>query len=67
MYSAFSVVNGTSSNLASRAFCGPEYAVFGTNVELPSELKAESFHGPSTTDQIGEEAQPDKFLDWLSR
>ena len=30
--------------------------MFGTNVELPSELKAESFHGPSTTDQIGEVA-----------
>jgi hypothetical protein len=30
--------------------------VFGTNVTLPSVLKADSFHGPSTTPQIGLDA-----------
>jgi hypothetical protein len=41
--------------------------VFGTNVEWPSALKLCSFHGPSTTDQIFEDAQPLSALDWPSR
>ncbi len=37
------------------------------NVELPSELNADSFHGPSTMPQSGEDTQCDMFFDWLSR
>ena len=32
---------------------GPEYFGFGTIVSLPEVLKVCSFHGPSTTVQIG--------------
>ena len=67
LYSALSVVNGTSSNAARRGFGDPEYFGFGTNVELPSGLKPASFQGPSTTDQIVDDAQVDSALDWLSR
>jgi hypothetical protein len=34
---------------------GPEYSLFGANVELPSGLKDSSRHGPSTTDHRWEE------------
>jgi hypothetical protein len=36
-------------------------------VELPSALKLDSRHGPSTTDQTGDADQLAMALDWLSR
>ena len=67
MYSAASVVNGTSSNLARVGLTGPEYFVFGTIVTCPSALNALSFHGPSTTCHSGLVAYVLRFLDCASR
>ena len=55
--SAAAEVNGSSTNFASRGLsraassCG-----LGTNVAVPSLVRLVSFHGPSTTDQIGLDA-----------
>ena len=66
-YSAASVVNGTSWNSASFGLAGPEYDLFGTNVMCPSALNDFSFHGPSTTPQIGDVAYVLSARDWAFR
>ena len=63
MYSAESVVNGTSWNCARLGLTGPEYFGFGTNVTCPSALNADSFHGPSTIDHSGEDTYVVSDLD----
>src|SRR5215831_2545048 len=67
LYSAVSVVNGTSWNWARCGLTGPEYFVFGTNVMCPSALNADSFHGPSTMDHSGEDTYEVSPLAWESR
>ena len=44
---------GSSLNTAIFGLGLPEYFVFGTKVRLPAVVNWVSFHGPSTTDQIG--------------
>ena len=53
MYSVASEVKGRNLIDASRGLGLPEYVALGTMETLPSVLKLDSFHGPSTTDQTG--------------
>lgn len=51
-YSEAAVENGSSMKRAILGFCGPEYALFGSNTARPSAAsKAARCHGPSTTCQ----------------
>ena len=62
LYSAASVVNGTSWNCDRCGLFGPEYNLFGTIVKCPSALNALSFHGPSTTPHNGDVAYEPRSL-----